>query len=211
MRKTMVLLGILALLLVPAAVLAQDDIAQIIELVFTDGGSKVAITDTFESVASVTVEVDGMQYLMKVPVTIDIDAMVPVTSSLMATKTSATVGPFALDVIALTESEDEVEVMVPGYMGETEEEFEPSVEGNKVVVVEFNMTNIGDEEESLYSSSIQGIDDTGRLFDETDFECETVNPGETGRCVIVFDVNTGVDIAGLDLEVQAHRTIPIIR
>jgi hypothetical protein len=211
MRKTLILFGILALLLVPAAVVAQDDIAEIIELVFTDGGSKIAITDTFESVASVMVEVDGMQYLMKVPVTIDIDAMVPVTSSIMTAKTSASIGPFALDIVAMTESVDEIEVMVPGYSGETEEEYEPSVEGNKVVVIEFTTTNIGDEEETLYSSYIQGIDDIGRLFEETDLECESVNPGETGRCVIVFDIDQSLDIVGLDLELTAHRRIPIVR
>ena len=208
MRKSHFLIGLLLLLLIPMIAIAQDDI---VELMFTDGGSKVGIKDTITSVANVSVELDGKEYLIKVPVTISIDSIVPLTSSLVTVESTAKVGDLAVEITATSEYTGAIELVVPGLFGDTEVEYEPTIEGNKVVAVEFNTTNIGDEKTDLSFYSVQGVDDTGRLFDEKDLSCESINPGETGRCVIVFDIDSDIDIVALDLEIMDRRQIPIPR
>lgn len=209
MRKTLILLGLAFLLLVPAIVVAQDDIADIIELVFTDGGAQVGISDTIESVASVTIEVNGQRYLMKVPITVDIDATVPLTSSLVTVPSAARVGQFAVEILDISEYTEETAVSLSGYYEGRTEKYEPSSDDNKIVVVNFDITNVGTEKETLEAYYAQGVDDTGRLFDEIKFICDEVNPGDTGHCVMVFDVLADVDIVALDLEVSDRRQIPI--
>ena len=205
-RKSIILIGLFLLLLIPMVAVAQDDI---VELIFTDGGAKVGVKDTITSVANVSVELDGKQYLMKVPVTIEIDSVVPLTSSLVTVESASRVGTLAIEIVATAEYTDEIEIIVPGLFGDREETYEPKVDGNKIAVIEFNVTNIGDEETELSFYSAQGVDDTGRLFEESDLNCELINPGETGWCVMVFDIDSDVDIVALDLEVTDHRQIPI--
>ncbi len=206
MRKSIIVAGLFLLLLVPAVALAQDTI---VELVFSAGGSQVNITDTFTTTAAVSVEVNGTQYLMKVPITVDIDSTLPLTSSLVTVENTARVGSMGIEITGIQEATEGIEVVVPGRYEDREEEFEPSADGNKIVVVSFNITNLGVEEDTLSSYSVQGVDDTGRLFDEEGLECDYVNPGETGRCVMILDVDQAVDIVALDIELPDHRQIPI--
>ncbi len=206
MRKTIIVAGLFLLLLVPAVALAQDTI---VELVFSAGGSQVSITDSFTSTAAVSVEVNGTRYLMKVPISVNIDSTLPLTSSLVTVENMARVGSMGIEITGIQEATEEIEVVLPGPFEDREEDFEPSVDGNKIVVVNFNITNLGVEEDSLGSYAAQGVDDTGRLFDEEKLECEYVNPGETGRCVMIFDVDQAVDIVALDIELPDHRQIPI--
>lgn len=206
MRRTAILLAA-ALLLIPVVVLAQDTISEAVELIFTDGGAQVGITDTIQSVAAVTVEVDGRQYLLKVPVTIDIDTAVPLTSSLVSIPAAAQVGPLGVEILEAAEYTEETEITLPGTWGETKDV--APAEGNKLIAIDFSITNMGTDEDSLSSYNTKGVDDTGRLFEEKEFSCEEINPGGNGRCAIVFDVPSDVNIASLDIEVTDHRQIAI--
>lgn len=208
MRKSIIVAVLSLFFLIPAVVFAQD---KIIELVFSADGSQVSITDTFTTTAAVSMEVNGTQYLMKIPITVDIDSTLPLTSSMVTVENTTRVGSFGVEIIGTEESTDTVEVVIPNLFGDSKEDFEPSQDGNKIVVVRFNLTNLGVEEDSLSSYSVQGLDDMGRLFEDEEFGCETVNPGEVGRCVAVFDVVQAVDIVALDIEVPDHRQIPIPR
>ncbi|NPV08901.1 MAG: hypothetical protein HPY83_13185 [Anaerolineae bacterium] len=210
MRRAAILTVLAMLLLVPAIALAQGTASDIVELVFTDGGAQVGITDTIESVAAVTVEIDGQQYLLKVPVTIDIDTAVPLTSSLLSVPAAARVGQLGIEILAAEEFTEETEVAFPGFWG-GEKDLAPSSDDSKLVVVSFDITNCGNEQASLSSYNVQGVDDTGRRFEELEFSCEDVNPGETGHCVSVFDLATDVNIIALDIEVTDHRQLPVPR
>ncbi len=207
MRRTAILIVIAVLLLIPVIALAQGDA---VELVFTDGGAQVGITDSITSVAAVTVEIDGQQYLLKVPITIDIDAAVPLTSSLASVPAAARVGHLGVEILEVAEFTEETEIAFPGSWG-GEQDVAPSSEGNKLVAIAFGITNVGAEQMSLSAYSTKGVDDTGRLFEETEFSCEDVNPGGNGRCMIVFDVPADVNITGLDIEITDHRQIAIPR
>ncbi len=207
MRRLAVPILITVLLLIPVIALAQGNA---IELSFTDGGARVGITDTIESIAAVTVEIDGQQYLLKVPVTIDIDAAVPLTSSVASVPAAARVGQLGVEILEVAEFTEETEIVFPGYWG-GRQDVAPSSEENKLVAIAFGITNVGREQLSLDSYNTKGIDDTGRLFEEIDFSCEDVNPGGSGRCMIVFDVPAEVSITGLDIEITDHRQIAIPR
>ena len=182
-----------------------------IQLIFTDGRRPMGIPTPIESVAAVPVELDGQQYLVKVPVTIDIDAAVPLTSSLVTVPATARVGQLGVEILEAAEFTEETTIVMPGYWGTGEEDLAPSSDENKLVAVSFRITNTGAEQGSLGSYNVKGVDDTGRLFEETEFSCEEVNPGGTGRCMIVFDVPADVEIAGLDVEVTDHRQIALPR
>lgn len=210
MRRAAILTVLAILLLVPAIALAQGTASDIVELVFTDGGAQMGITDTIESVAAVTVEIDGQQYLLKVPVTIDIDTAVPLTSSMVSVPATARVGQLGIEIVEVEEFAQETEVAFPGFWG-GEKDLAPSSDENKLVVIGFNITNMGSELGSLSSYSTAGVDDTGRLFEEIEFSCEDANPGGIGDCIAVFDVPSDVNIVALDVEVTDHRQIPIAR
>ncbi|MGI6209357.1 MAG: hypothetical protein ACOYEW_14240 [Anaerolineae bacterium] len=210
MHRSVIVTVVAILLLVPAIALAQGTSSEPVELSFTDGGAQVGITDTIASVAAVTVELNGQQYLLKVPVTIDIDTAVPLTSSLVTVPASARVGQLGIEILEVEEFTEETEVAFPGFWG-GEKDLAPSSEENKLVVIGFNIINAGVERRSLDGYNTQGVDETGRLFEETGFSCEDANPGGTGRCVAVFDVPSDVNIVALDIEVTDHRQIPIAR
>jgi len=197
---------ILLVLLIPTAAIAQDDI---IDLIFTDGGTSIEISKTITSVANVKMELDGIQYQVQVPVTIDIDTLAPLSSSQVAADSASVVGQYAITFGEYTEATDEVEIVIPGLFFGREKEVEPSAEGRKVVIIRFDATNLGEEEDGLGSYGVQGVDETGRLFDEIEFDCERVNPGETGKCIIIFDVEEEINIVGLNVETTHSRTLPI--
>ena len=203
-------IGLAALLSIPIAVVAQDEINQVVELVFSDGESKVSIVDTINSTASVSVEVNGQQYLMSVPVTIDIDSTLPLTSSLTTIASGTRVGSWGIDLKGSSESAERTEVVVPGLFGDTEESYEP-VDGNKIVLVEFDATNVGAEMDSLSQFQVSGVDAAGRVFDAQDLHCPSLNPGESGGCLMVFDVQQSVDIVGLVAEITDRKELAIPR
>ncbi len=209
MRRWMILVGLTLLLLIPLVAVAQGDVDDIIELVFTNKGAQIGVKDTITSVANVSIQLEGKEYLLQVPITVDIDATLPLTSSLVTVDSLSRVGGMAFQITDIEETTDEIEVVLPSPYSDEEEEFEPSVDGNKIVVIKFTTTNVGDEEDRLWSSSIKGVDATGRLFEEMEVQCDDMNPGETGRCVIVFDIDEAVDIVALDVEIMDHRQLPI--
>ena len=79
MHRSVIVTVVAILLLVPAIALAQGTSSEPVEWPFTDGGAQAS--PTLRDVAAVTVEANG-RYL-SVPVTIDIDTAVPLTSSLV--------------------------------------------------------------------------------------------------------------------------------
>ncbi|ETW96702.1 MAG: hypothetical protein ETSY1_25525 [Candidatus Entotheonella factor] len=187
---------------------AQDEINQAVDLVFSNGEDKVFIKDTINSVASVSVEINGQQYLMSVPITIDIDSRLPLSSSLASVSSATIVGPWAIEIEGASEFTEKVEMSVPGLFGNTQKEYEPAI-GNKIVLVEFYVTNVGKINRNLYGSDAEGIDATGRFFQETDLHCPDLNPGENGKCLMVFEVEQKVDIVGLALELIERKELAI--
>ena len=67
---------------------------------------------------------DGQTYVMKAPVTIEVDSTFPLTESILTTDIAARVGVFAVEILSVSEPE-ELEI---GYTT-----IEPSEDGNKLV------------------------------------------------------------------------------
>ncbi len=211
MRRTAILIVLTVLLLIPVIALAQGSASDVVELVFGDNGAQVGITDTIESVAAVTIEVDGQRYLIKVPVTIDIDAVLPLSDSLVSIPAGARVGQLGLVITDVEEFAEETDVVFPGYWGGYEETYEPSDEGYKLVVVYVEVTNAGSEQAYLDSYYTVAVDDLGRTFEEIDYGCDSIDPGQTGACVFIFDVPDNVELVGLDVQALDRRQISFPR
>lgn len=194
-------------LVLPAVAIGQD---QLVKLIFSSDGSKFTVKDTISSVGSVTLELNGAQYLMNVPIQIEIDATIPLTSSLVTAENVRRVGQLAITIVKSEESSEDIDVLMPNpYSGnEEEKEFEPS-DGKKIVAVHFEVTNVGKESESIYSPNIKGIDDAGRTIESVESACGKMNPGETTNCVIVFDIDADTNISALDVEVSDHQELAV--
>lgn len=206
MKRLGVLVAACVLLLVPVSVMAQD---KIVELVFSADGSKFTVKDTVDSVANVTVELNGTQYVVSVPIKIDIDATVPLSQSLTSVEDGRRVGQYAINILSNEESDKDIDVLMPTPFGKSEEkEFEPT-EGKKMAVVRFEVANVGDEPLTLYTHQVKGVDDSGRLFEEKDMACLAANPGESTECVIVFEIEQASHIAALDVEVTDHQQLAV--
>lgn len=206
-RRSLPLIVVL-LLLTPVAVFAQSGAAaRLVELVFSEDESSVHIEDTIQSVARVTFTHDGQTYVMKAPVTIEVDSTFPLTESILTTDIAARVGVFAVEILSVSEPE-ELEI---GYTT-----IEPSEDGNKLVSVSFRLTNLDDEPQRLSSSkSVFGVDDLGRKFDtlrvlgSDGSSCHEINPGESTECLAVFDVDPDVDIVNVEFHARDERVLPV--
>lgn len=199
---------ILLLLLTPVAVFAKSETAaQLVELIFSEDESSVQIEETIQSVARVTFTHDGKTYVMKAPVTIEVDSTIPLTESTLTTDAASRVGVFAIEILSVTEPE-EVE---RGFTT-----VEPSSDENKLVAVSFRLTNLDDEpHQFIWAGDLFGIDDMGREFEVTKLlgsdtaSCVEINPGESTECLAVFDVDADVDIVNLEFHVQDERVLPL--
>ncbi|MDE2815195.1 MAG: hypothetical protein OXM03_06465 [Chloroflexota bacterium] len=206
-RRSLVLV-VLLLLLTPVAILAQSETArQIVELIFSEDESSVHLEETISSVARVAFSHDGKNYVVKAPVTINVDTTIPLADSVSATSSASRVGVFVVEILRVTEPE-EVE---RGYTT-----VEPSGDDHKLVAVEFRLTNLDDEpRQLLWDGSITGIDDMGRSFEDAELlgedssSCEEVNPGESTECVVVFDVSSDVTFVGLEVRMEDKRVLPV--
>ena len=210
-RRSLTLV-VLLLLLTPVAILAQSETArQIVELIFSEDDSSVKITETIESTARVSFTHDGQDYVMKVPVTIDIDETVPIADSVSATDAAARVGVFVITVIETVEGNS----MEIGY------DTLQAGEENKLVAVDFNLKNLSDETmkfafwfrrfpEQSHGERVFGLDDMGRHFEpEKIFGCAEVNPGSTEKCTVVFEVGENVTIVQLEVYSMDRGVVPI--
>lgn len=194
------------LLLIPVAVMAQD---KIVELVFSADGSKFTVQDTIESVASVTMELNGTQYMVSVPIKIEVDATIPLSNSLTTIENGQRVGQYAINILSAEESDKDIDVVMPSLFGGNEEkEFEPA-EGKKIVILRLLVANVGDKPLTLSSYTIQGVDDAGRLFEESEMGCVEMQPGESTECVVVFEVEQESHISALDIEVPDHQQLAV--
>ena len=210
-RRSLFLVAFL-LILTPVAIFAQSETArQIVELVFSENDSSVKITETIESNARVSFTHDGQDYVMKVPVTIDIDESIPIADSVSATDAAARVGVFAI-VVAGTSESNSMEIG-SSTLG--------AGEGNKLVAVDFNLTNLSDKTmefaywfRRLHTDShgerVFGLDDMGRRFEpELIFGCAEVNPGSTEKCIVVFEVGESVTIVQLEVYAIDKGVVPV--
>ena len=205
MRKVAMILGVLLLSIIPVAVLAQEGVINdLVELVFADEQTKVGIVDSFQSTASITVNVDGQEYLVKVPATIDIDSVVALENAVSSYPTGTRVGEWAIEVVEIFEETEEFEYTSPYG---TAEELEPSSDANKIVVLRANFTNVGDEPSSPSYFVDGGVDDLGREFNTTEEICAELNPGETRTCTFLFDVDSNVNIVGITGSMSVQKTI----
>lgn len=191
--------ALVLLLLTPIVILAQSEKArQFIDLVFSDGGSAVHLKDTVQSTARVSFTHDGKSYTVKAPVTIDVDTKIPLAESVSAVDTASKIGAYAITIIKVSESEEL-------------DDLEPSSESNKIIAVEFQVTNLADETRLIFDRDwsflaekferIVAIDDLGRRFESLGIlECEEteLNPGTTRDCTVAFDVNESVTLTSLE-------------
>ena len=200
-RRSLFLVAFL-LILTPVAIFAQSETArQIVELVFSENDSSVKITETIESNARVSFTHDGQDYVIKVPITIDIDESIPIADSVSATDAAARVGVFAFTVVETVEGNS---IEIGNSTWEARED-------NKLVAVGLSLTNLSDESRDFapqirpgyvgYDGELViGLDDTGRRFEaKRIIGCVDVNPGSTVDCIVVFEVAENVTIVQLEV------------
>jgi hypothetical protein len=198
-------LFILVLLLTPVALFAQSETArQIVELVFSDDKSSITLDDSVTSTAVVTFTHDGKDYQMKVPVTIEIDETIALQDSMSTTESAARVGVYGIEVTALAETTEEVEI---SYRS-----FEPSSEEHKLALVAFTLTNLSDSAKEFSSwfsdETLFGIDDAGRRFDnEGILGCGEVNPGDKVNCIAVFNLMNDVTLTKVEIHALDENTV----
>ena len=204
-RRHILIPIVIAMLLIPAVAFAQSDAAdRLVELIFSEDDSEVSITENIQSTARVTFTHDGQDYIMSVPVDIAIDETIPIADSVSATSTAARVGVYAIEVTAVEETTDEIEV---GYRS-----VEPA--SDKLIGVWFNLTNLSDatqEFDDIFDrETVFGIDDMGRRFEMAELlGCDEVNPGSTVECVAAFDVEEGVTITEIEVHAMDERVITL--
>ncbi|MCY3784669.1 MAG: hypothetical protein OXG79_12925 [Chloroflexi bacterium] len=195
------------MLLIPAAAFAQSDAAdRLVELIFSEDDSEVSITENIQSTARVTFTHDGQDYIMSVPVDIAIDETIPIADSVSATSAAARVGVYAIEVTAVEETTEEIEV---GYSS-----VEPSSDDNKLVGVSFNLTNLSDSAQEFSdifdNEKVFGIDDLGRRFEMAKLlGCDEVNPGGMVECIAAFDVEESVTITEIEVHAMDERVITL--
>lgn len=197
---------VLLLLLTPVAVFAQSETAaQLVELVFSDDESSVQIEETIQSVARVTFTHDGQDYVMKVPVTIEIDETVEIADSVSSTDTAARVGSYAVEIVGISEQD---EPFVVNYSS-----VEPSQDGHKLILVGIRLKNLSDETRDFgnwNSEEVIAVDDLGRRFESVrTFGCGEVNPGGAVDCIVVYDVAANVTLVRVDIYAMDKRTMPL--
>ena len=204
-RRRIIIPIVIVMLLIPAVAFAQSDAAdRLVELIFSEDDSEVSITENIQSTARVTFTHDGQDYIMNVPVDIAIDETIPIADSVSATSTAARVGVYAIEVTAVEETTDEIEV---GYRS-----VEPV--SDKLVGVWFNLTNLSDAAQEFGDifdrETVFGIDDMGRHFEMAKLlGCDEVNPGSTVECVAAFDVEEGVTITDIEVRAMDERVITL--
>lgn len=205
-RRILIPLAIL-LLLIPAAAFAQSDAAdRLVELIFSEDDSEVSITENIQSTARVTFTHDGQDYIMSVPVDIAIDETIPIADSVSATSNAARVGVYAIEVTAVDETTEAIEVDFRSV--------QPSSDENKVVAVRFSLTNLSDtaqEFDSIFrGEAVVGIDEMGRRFETAKLlGCDEVNPGSAVACVAAFDVEKSVTITKIEVHALDERVIAL--
>ncbi len=210
-RRSLFLVAML-LILTPVAIFAQSETArQFVELVFSEDESSVSITETISSSARVSFTHDGQDYVMRVPVTIEIDETIPIADSVSATDSAARVGVFAFTVVETVEGNS----MKIGY------DTLQAGDENKLVAVDFNLTNLSDETmefahwfrtygDHSHGERVFGLDDMGRRFEpEMIFGCAEVNPGSTEKCTVVFEVGESVTIVQLEVNAIDKGVVPV--
>ena len=212
MRRTAVLIIIAVLILVPAVVLAQGKAGDAIELLFTDGGAQVGITDTIESVAAVTVEIDGQQYLRKVPHADHRHRHRRAPKQQPRVRPRRFPGGFVRGGhpgdrrSSPTRPRGGHARLLGRRRGKT---WLPAATATSCSWSASRSPTPARSRTRWTHTTPKEWTTPVRLFEELDFSCEDINPGETGSCVAVFDVAADVNIVALDIEVTDHRQIAI--
>ena len=206
-RRRLLIPVAMLLVLIPAVAFAQSDAAgRLVELIISEDESSVSITENIQSTARVTFTHDGQDYVMSVPVAIAIDETIPIADSVSATSIAARVGVYAIEVTAVDETTNKIEV---GYQS-----VEPGSDENKLIAVQFNLTNLSDsaqEFDGIFDEEIVlGIDDLGRRFEMSKLlGCDEVNPGGTVGCLAAFDVEKSVTINKIEVHAMDERVITL--
>ena len=200
------LLVILLLLLTPVAIIAQSETArQVVDLIFSDDKSSVILRDSIMSTALVSFTHDGKDYQMRVPVTIALDEIIPLTESTHVIDSSARVGVYGIEVVELIETTDEVEIDYDTFI--------PSDDDHKLVFVSFALTNLSASAKAFYwesDSQVIGIDAHGRRFELQElFGCDDVNPGDTVGCIAIFDLRRNVTLTNLEIHAIDETTVAL--
>ncbi len=200
--KRIPLISLTMLLLVLIA--AASAIAQSSDTSDNDASAALSIVETITTNAQVEITLNGQTHIITVPVTLNIDATRNLADSLLTAPATDRVGDLIWKIGSIVEHDAE-------YQLSRFETVTPSP-GNKLVVITSHLTNLDSQPFTywLKTSNRYAYDDLGNLYDEADYTCEDINPGETRTCVSVFDVPTTANILGVDVEVTDHKRLPFL-
>lgn len=188
---------VLLALITAATVFAQDG-----DTTLDESAASLSIVETLTTSAQVEIAINGEIHVLTVPVSINIDATKSLADALLTTATTDRVGDVNWRITDITEYDTEYDLNNFSTL-------EPST-GNKLVVITSELTNLDSQPFTywLKASNRFAYDAVGNLYDEADYECDDIQPGDSRTCILVFDVPVSAEIQGLDVEVVDHKRIP---
>lgn len=206
MKKLLILtLAALALFIGTVVTHGQDTESapvesEVVTLDSTDGTATLTLKQQLPLFATVELNINGQIYQLKVPVTLDIDASSILDNVSLKASEASRVGNLDWQITEIREYTDEYS---HGFRT-----FEPSSPARKLIVVESNVTNLSDAPFEIYTmDEMLGIDEAGNRYEYEDRVCDTINPGATNSCILIFDVPHSVTLTGLDLTAPHSKTI----
>lgn len=176
----------------PAGILARD------------AGASLTVNETFTVLVDVEVQIDGETFVMAVPATLRVDARRLLSEARAITDNHKRVGTLVWDVHTVEEHARE-------YALTRYTTISAGSPGNKLVVVQADVTNLGRAPLNTISDLRDKLayDELGNVYDSTRTQCDNINPGATGVCTLVFEVPHAVTLSGLELAVVDRRRMPL--
>lgn len=193
MRRLMIVVLMLVFVAV-VPVNAQDGETGIV-IDPNDASGSLAIQHDLQTQATVDVVIGGQVYRLTVPVAIQIDATVPLTSAQVSAPAAEQVGMFLIEPVGVQRIE-----------GSYEKDYRtvsPSNPDNVVVVFTANVTNISDETlDPSWTATLESwaVDDAGNSYEEETRICDSIDPNETASCEFIFDAPSTSNLINLRVE-----------
>lgn len=161
-------------------------------------GSKLTVDQTIPISATVEVNINGKLYKIDLPATVHISVQ-----SLIAAvaEQKDIVGDVSIVITDISDQKGK-------YTYNDYHKAEVSnPESNKLEIVSIDVKNISKDPVDLRYGTITGFDSAGKTYESSNVFCDSVNPGETKSCAVVFDVVKDVNIAGISVKVTYTRDL----
>lgn len=164
--------------------------------------ARLTLNETITVMVDVEVELDGRTYVLALPATLRVDSQRELGEARLIAANDTRVGMLSWHIRSVDEYRGD-------YALTRYTTLSPSSSANKLVVVSTDVTNLGRDP----LNAIQDIrgefayDALGNRYESMRRQCDSINPGATGTCVLVFEIPHLVTLNGLELAVVERRRL----